>query len=149
MYESSKNCLKLTRTVWHFQELSKNSENCLNFPRTVWGFRELFESPRTVWDLRELFESSENILKFPRTVWNFWELFKTFENCLTLSRTMSDSENTSQETMEENSGPSETSWILSFLRFWSHLLKKCVMENFTFLCSDLLSVMFFSLRLLQ
>ena len=26
--------------------------------------------------------------------------------------------------------------ILSFLRIWSHLLKKSLMENFIFLCSD-------------
>ena len=30
---------------------------------------------------------------------------------------------------------SKCDWIRSFLRIWSHILKKSVMENFNFLCS--------------
>ena len=67
LYGSSKNCLKLLRTLYHFRELYKKSENCLRFPRTLLGF----------W---ELFEISENYLKISKTVWEFQELFETSEN---------------------------------------------------------------------
>ena len=106
--------MRLPRTVWDFRELFEASENCLKLLRTVWDFRELFETsenclrlPRTVWDLRKLFKTSENYLRFLRTAWDFRELFQASEKCLTLPRTMSNSENTSEETMQENSGLQE------------------------------------------
>ena len=49
-------------------------------------------------------------LRLPRIVWDFRELCKISENCLRLPRTMSDSENTTRKTMEENSGPSGPSY---------------------------------------
>ena len=84
--------MKLPGAVWYLQELyetfsrlrlvreqSNAFENWLSFPRTVQIFRELFESPENC---------SQNCLKIS-------------QDCLTLPSTMSDSENTPQETMEE------------------------------------------------
>ena len=49
---------------------------------------------------------------------------------MTLPRTMSDSENTSQETMEENSGPSGLSYLSYLLKVTKILVK---MSQFEFL----------------
>ena len=111
LYESSENCLKLLRTVWHFPQLFKSSENCLKLPRTVWDFRELFESfenclkiLRTVWIFRELFETSENCLKIPRTIQNF-------RDCLRLPRTVWEFQELSKN------------FLKLFDRFWEHFTR--------------------------
>ena len=119
--DSNNNILKISRIFLDPQKLIETSKNCLKFGRNnVWDFQKLFQSSEnslklleTFSDLRELFKTSANCLSLPITVWDFRQLLKTSKNCLKISRncltfwrTMSDFQNTSQETVKENSGPS-------------------------------------------
>ena len=58
MFEPSKNCLKLLRTLRIFWELFKTSENCLKLPRTVWDLQELSKN------VLELLDTSKNYVRY-------------------------------------------------------------------------------------